>query len=117
MIITAFLWSISAHKYQVDSHRERLSHYRKHFSELNQSDIRFPVKLKVITTFERLNDLNKNVFELSDNDKILSPKYVTKNYYDEQIDLLLYENHYCLITNLDNFVGILNIIVTYVEDV
>ena len=28
---------------------------------------------------------------------------VNKNYYDEQIDLLLYENHYCLLTNLDNF--------------
>ena len=61
------------------------------------------MKIKDIPTFERLNNLNKNVFELSANDKTLSPKYVNKNYYDEQIDLLLYENHYCLITNLHNF--------------
>ena len=50
-----------------------------------------------------LNNLNINVSELSANDKTLSPKYVNENYYDEQTVLLLYENHYCLITNLHNF--------------
>ena len=98
-----FLWSILAHKYKVDNHRERVSHYENHFHELNQGDIQFPMKIKDIPTFERLNNLNINVFELSAKDKSLSPKYVNKNYYDEQIDLLLYENHYCLITNLHNF--------------
>ena len=98
-----FLWSILAHKYKVDNHRERVSHYENHFHELNQGDIQFPMKIKDIPTFERLNNLNINVFELSASDKSLSPKYVNKNYYDEQIDLLFYENHYCLITNLHNF--------------
>ena len=98
-----FLWSILAHKYKVDNHRERVSHYENDFHELNQGDIQFPMKIKDIPTFERLNNLNINVFEVSANDKSLSPKYVNKNYYDEQIDLLLYENHYCLITNLHNF--------------
>ena len=98
-----FLWGILAHKYKVDNHRERVSHYENHFHELNQGDIQFPMKIKDIPTFERLNNLNINVFELSANDKTLSPKYVNKNYYDEQIDLLLYENHYCLITNLYKF--------------
>ena len=98
-----FLWSVLAHKYKVDNHRERVSHYTNHFHELNQGDFQFPMKIKDIPTFERLNTLNINVFELSANDKTLSHKYVNKNYYDEQIDLLLYENHYCLITNLHNF--------------
>ena len=53
------------------------------------------MKIKDIPTSERLNNLNINVFELSAKDKTFSPKYVNKNYYDEQIDLLLYENHYC----------------------
>ena len=97
------LWSILAHKYKVDSHRERVSHYENHFHELNQGDIQFPMKIKDIPTFERLNNLNINVFELSANDKTFSPKYINKNYYDEQIDLLLYENHYCLRTNSYNF--------------
>ena len=61
------------------------------------------MKIKDIPTFESLNNLNINVFDLSVNDKTLSPKNVNNNYYDEQIDLLLYENHYCLITNLYNF--------------
>ena len=97
-----FLWSISAHIYKVDNHRERVSRYENHFHELNQGDIQFPMKIKDIPILERINNLNI-VFELSANDKTLSPKYVNKNYYDEQIDLLLYENHYCLITNLHNF--------------
>ena len=37
--------------------------------------------------------------------KTLSPKYVNENYYDEQIDRLLYGNPYRLITNLHNFCG------------
>ena len=81
-----FLRSTFAHKYKVDTHRERVSHYKKHFHELNQGDIQFTTKIKDIPTFERLNNLNVNVFELSANDKTLSPKYVNKNYYDEQID-------------------------------
>ena len=32
------------------------------------------------------------MFEISANDKSPSPKYVNKSYYEEQIDLLLYEN-------------------------
>ena len=60
------------------------------------------MRIKDIPTFERLNCLNKNVFEISANDKTLSRKYVNKNYYDGQIDLLLYENHYCLITKFYN---------------
>ena len=98
-----FLWSILAHKYKVDNHRERVSHYENHFHELNQGDIQFPWKIIDIPTFERLNNLNINVLEISANDKSLSPKNVNKNFYDEQIDLLLYENHYCLTTNSHNF--------------
>ena len=66
-----FLWSILALYYKVDNHRERVSHYKKHFHELSQGDIQFPMKIKDIPTFERLNNLNINVFELSANDKTL----------------------------------------------
>ena len=45
------------------------------------------------------------VFELSFNDKTLSPNFINKVYHQEQIDLLLFENHYCLIFNLRNFFG------------
>ena len=42
-----FMWSILAHKYKVDNHRERVSHYENHFHELNQGDIQFPMKKKI----------------------------------------------------------------------
>ena len=74
-----FLWSISAHKYKVKNHRERVSNFKRHFHELNQGGIQFPMKIKDIPTFERLKILNINDFELSANDKTLSPKYVNKN--------------------------------------
>ena len=80
-----------------------MSLYKKHLHELNQGDIQFPMKTEDIPIFERLNNLNINVLELSANDKTFSPKYVNENYYDDQIDLLLYRNLYCLITNLHNF--------------
>ena len=36
--------------------------------------------------------------------KLFHPNMLTKTVnYDEQIDLLFYENHYCLITNFHNF--------------
>ena len=74
-----FLWSVLAHKYKVDNHRERVSNYKNHFHELNQGDIQFPMKIKDIPTFERLNNLNIKVFEFSANDKTLPLKYVNKN--------------------------------------
>ena len=69
-----FLWSILAHKYKVGNHRERVSHYEIYFHELNQGDIQFPMKIKDISTFETINNLNINVFELSATNKTLSPK-------------------------------------------
>ena len=52
-----------------------------------------------IPKFEKQNGLCINVFEL-ENDS-LRPVYInTENYQKTQIDLMLYKNHYCLITNL-----------------
>ena len=56
------------------------------------------MKVKDIPKFENLNNLNINVFELTGN--VLTPIHVNKNYLQPQIDLLLYQNHYCLITRL-----------------
>ena len=42
--------------------------------------------------------MNAKVFELTGN--VLTPIYINENYKQPQIDLLLYENHYCLITKL-----------------
>ena len=78
--------------------------------ELNIQGLEFRMKVKDIPKFEKLNmqstqsasgvfgNLNVNVFELI-NGK-LTPILINKNYLQPQIDLLLFENHYCLITKL-----------------
>ena len=56
------------------------------------------MKVKDIPKFENLNNLNVNVFELTKT--VLTPIHMNKNYLQSQIDWLLFENHYCLITKL-----------------
>ena len=67
-------------------------------NKLNLKGLEFPMKVKDIPKFEKLNNLNVNVFEL--NGTVLTPIYINENYKQPQIDLMLYKNHYCLITKL-----------------
>ena len=69
-----------------------------HFNKLNLEGLEFPMKVKDIPKFEKLNNSNVNIFELTNN--VLTPIHTNTNYDQLQIDLLLFENHYCLITKL-----------------
>ena len=93
-----FLWCILAQLYPVENHKDRISKYIIHLNKLNLKGLEFPMKVKDIPKFENLNNLNINVFELTGN--VLTPIHVNKNYLQPQVDLLLYENHYCLMTRL-----------------
>ena len=93
-----FLWCILAQLYPVENHKDRISKYIIHLNKLNLKGLEFPMKVKDIPKFENLNNSNINVFELTGN--VLTPIHVNKNYLQPQIDLLLYQNHYCLITKL-----------------
>ena len=93
-----FLWCILAQLYPVENHKDRISKYIFHLNKLNLKGLEFPMKVKDIPKFENLNNLNINVFELTGN--VLTPIHFNKNYLQPQIDLLLNQNHYCLITRL-----------------
>ena len=93
-----FLWCILAHLFPVEDHKNRTSSYSMHTNKLILNGLEFPMKIKDIPKFENLNNLNVNVFELTRT--VLTPIHITKNYLQSQIDLLLFENHYCLITKL-----------------
>ena len=69
-----------------------------HFNKLNLEGLELPMKVKDIPKFENLNNINVNVFELTRT--VLTPIHTNKNYLQPQTDLLLFENHYCLITKL-----------------
>ena len=93
-----FLWCILAHLCPVEDHENRTSSYSLHFNKLNLKGLEFPMKVKNIPKFEKFNNLNVNVFELTKT--VLTPIHINTNYDQSQIDLLLFENHYCLITKL-----------------
>ena len=93
-----FLWCILAHLCPIEDKKSRLSNYSMHFNKLNLEGLEFPMKVKDIPKFEKLDNLNVNVFELTGT--VLTPIHINKNYLQPQIDLLLFENHYCLITKL-----------------
>ena len=69
-----------------------------HFNILNLEGLEFPKEVKDIPKFETRNKSNVNVFELTKT--VLTPIYINMKYDQPQIDLLLFENHYCLITKL-----------------
>ena len=93
-----FLWCILAYFFPVEDNKNITSKYVIHMNKLNLKGLDFPMKVKDIPKFEKLNNLNVNVFELTGN--VLTPIHINKNYFQPQIDLLLYENHYCLLTKL-----------------
>ena len=98
-----FLWCILAYLYPVEDHKDRTSNYLMYGNNLNIQGLEFPMKVKDIPKFERLNKLNIrghgiNVYELTGN--VLTPICINENYKQPQIDLILYKNHYCLITKL-----------------
>ena len=93
-----FLWCILAHLFPVEDHKNRTSNYSMHTNKLILNGLELPMKIKDIPKFENLNNLNVNVFELTKT--VLTPIHTNTNYDQPQIDLLLYQNHYCLITKL-----------------
>ena len=58
-----FLWCIPAHKNEIDNYREKKSHFKNDFTEINQGDMPFSVKIKNVKTFEHLNNSNIIVFD------------------------------------------------------
>ena len=70
-------------------------------NKLNLEGLEFSMKVKDIPKFENFEKrkiLNVNVFELTKT--VLKPIRINTNYDQPQIDLLLFEKHYRLITKL-----------------
>jgi hypothetical protein len=104
-----FLWSVLADKYSAWPHPDRVSNYRKHFSELNAQGLQFPLAVTDVKKFENLNPtFSVNVFSFEKGD--IAPLYVTPlRERDTHVNLLLIHNkekmHYLLIKDLSRFVA------------
>ena len=105
-----FLWSIVASLHPCNnSHPNRVSNYKQYFNELNFNGIDFSYGFKCsdVHRFNEIKEYSVKIFELNfyqDQNKWrhkLFPIEISKDNSDKVIDLVIYRNHYALITNLD----------------
>lgn len=87
--------------------RNSVDLYRKLFKTFNTTGIEFPVSVKDISKFERMNSKKRisiNVYAVDMSTKtIVGPLYLTKNVKRRHIDLLLLEKH-----DRTHYIGITN---------
>ena len=104
-----FLWSILRYLHPIEKNDCRLKDLKKYEFSLNTKGITFPMKVKDITNFEKLNpDLpGINVFSIDDINNIYPLREISKE-GTNSIDLFLYEKdgkyHYSLIKNLSRLI-------------
>ena len=80
MIINFFIWSIlsASHRINGKNHPDRVSKYKIYEPELKFDDISFSVNLDKISKFEKLNNININVFGYDEKYNIF-PSQISKN--------------------------------------
>ena len=99
-----FLWCVLRYLYPKGKNAELLTDLKQKENSLNTKGIKFPIKLKDISKFEKLNPglPGINVFSVNENKKFYPLRMAQRN-PQETIDLFLYEedgkSHYSLIRN------------------
>ena len=104
-----FLWCILRYLYPRDRDEERLTDLKKYENSLNTKGISFPMKLRDISKFEKLNPSlpGINVFSVDENKKFYPLRMAERDCLNT-IDLFLYEedgvSHYSLIKNFTRLI-------------
>ena len=101
-----FRWCHIRHLNPQDKYPQRIKKVDKQFIEnLDYSGIQFPVTVKQYNKIEKQNEININVFGYED--KQPYPIYVSKEKYEDHMNLLLItenkNNHYVLIKDFNKF--------------
>ncbi|XP_025074395.1 uncharacterized protein LOC112552737 [Pogonomyrmex barbatus] len=91
-----FAWAVMAALYPIDLHSDRPSSYPHYSLVLNFDGIDFPMILRNITRFERLNDLSINVFAIREkrerNGIMIVPLSLMGNKKSTHVNLLYLSN-------------------------
>ena len=104
-----FLWSVLRYLHPREKDEHRLTGLKEYEHSLNTKGITFPMKLKDINKFEKLNpDIpGINVFSVNENKKFYPLRMAQKDCINT-IDLFLYEedgvSHYSLIKNFNRLI-------------
>ena len=105
-----FLWCILRYLHPKERDEERLTGLKKYEFSLNTKGITFPMKLKDITKFEKLNPSlpGINVFSVNENKKFYPLRMAEKDCLNT-IDLFFFEqdgvSHYSLIKNFTRLIN------------
>ena len=97
-----FMYAILSSLFPQRINSNRMSRYKSHINHLKFGDIKFPVQIKDISKFEKLNNLSINVFVYG---KHIYPLRITeKRNGRKHVNLLILSEgktkHYCLIKNM-----------------
>ena len=104
-----FLWCVLRYLHPKEDNDSRLKNLKKYENSLNTKGITFPMKLKDISKFEKLNPTipGFNVFSVNENKKFYPLRMAEKDCLNT-IDLSFYEedgvSHYSLIKNFTRLV-------------
>jgi len=105
-----FAWSVVAALYPAEKHVDRTKSYSHYTSVLNLQDIQFPMTLKDITKFKRLNRMSVNVYTIEE--QKIFPIRLTDDKKEKHVNLLYVQDprddkvgHFVLIKNLSRLVS------------
>ena len=103
-----FLWCILRYLHPKESHEEKIKDLEKYEFSLKTKGINFPMKLKDISKFEKLNPELPGINVFSDDNMIIYPLRMADRDCKNTIDLFLYEedgvSHYSLIKNFTRLI-------------
>ena len=103
-----FLWCILRYLYPRERDEQRIKDLEKYENSLNTKGITFPMKLKDITKFEKLNPELPGINVFSADNYIFYPLRMAERDCLNTIDLFLYEedgvSHYTLIKNFHRLI-------------
>ena len=103
-----FLWSILRYLHPREKHSDRLTDLKQYENSLNTKGITFPMKVKDINKFEKLNSDLPGINVFSNDEYTIYPLRQINKDSKKTIDLFYYEedgkSHYSLIKNFSRLV-------------
>ena len=93
------MWSVLGALHPAKHNPNRVSNYIQHKQSLDWSMLVFPTPLSQIPKFEKVNNIDINVFDYEKGE--IYPRQITKFRFETHVNLLLFtdgeKRHFCLI--------------------